>query len=191
VTKAELRKRYLRERKSISLSTIADASKKIADRLFSTIDLRNAENLHTFIRIARLNEIDTSAIYFRLWRDLPRLGIYAPRSDMATGEMASVKFTPATEIIESDLGIREPAGPAVDNDAIFDIVLVPLIVCDASGQRVGYGKGFYDRFLAKCRKDCLKIGLGIFEPVDAVTDANDNDIRLDMYIMPDAVLDLR
>ena len=60
-----------------------------------------------------------------------------------------------TAFQKSDFGIEEP----VDNNFIqpdeIDMVIVPLLICDKKGYRVGYGKGFYDKFLARCRPDCI------------------------------------
>jgi 5-formyltetrahydrofolate cyclo-ligase len=55
---------------------------------------------------------------------------------------------------------------------------------DRRGFRVGYGKGFYDKFLSECRADCLKIGLSYFEPIDEISDAQNFDVRLDCCITP-------
>lgn len=84
-------------------------------------------------------------------------------------------------------GIPEPVGGkrvAVDQ---IDLVFVPLLAFDKSGHRVGYGKGYYDRFLASCRADVLKIGLSFFEPVEKIGDINRNDIALDHCVSPAAV----
>jgi len=61
---------------------------------------------------------------------------------------------------------------------------VPLLISDEQHYRVGYGKGFYDRFLANCRKDCKKIGLNFFKPIQKISDSNEFDIALDEVIYP-------
>ena len=66
-----------------------------------------------------------------------------------------------------------------------DVVLVPGLAFDEGGHRVGYGRGFYDRFLALCRPDCLKVGLSYFEPISQITDIHAGDIRLDLLITPE------
>jgi 5-formyltetrahydrofolate cyclo-ligase len=67
---------------------------------------------------------------------------------------------------------------------MIDLVFIPLLACDLQGNRVGYGKGFYDRFLSKCRYDVKKIGLSFFDPVDKIEDVNVFDIPLDECITP-------
>ena len=62
---------------------------------------------------------------------------------------------------------------------------MPLLCCDRRGFRVGYGKGFYDKFLSRCRPDCLKIGLSFFEPTEIIADINDYDVKLDYCVTPE------
>ena len=62
------------------------------------------------------------------------------------------------------------------------MVLVPGVCFDRDGHRVGYGKGFYDRFLKTCRPDCVKIGLSFFEPVEKIDDVHNGDIALDFLV---------
>ena len=64
------------------------------------------------------------------------------------------------------------------------MVLVPLLAFDKLGHRVGYGKGYYDRFLAKCPPNCLRIGLSLFDPVERIDDVVPTDIRLNSCLTP-------
>jgi len=75
------------------------------------------------------------------------------------------------------------------NDAEIDMVLVPLLCFDRQGHRVGYNKGFYDKFLKRCRPDCLKIGLGYFPPEAAIDDISSFDVKLDHCITPESIFD--
>lgn len=81
-------------------------------------------------------------------------------------------------------GILEPVSGSVLPPDIFNLVLVPLLAYDEQGNRAGYGKGYYDRFLKECRSDCLKIGISYFEPVQQLEDANEYDVPLDLCITP-------
>lgn len=158
-------------------------SGEIAERFFAEVDLAGVRNIHTFIRIRKFNEIDTSNIYFRLWRDHPHVKTFAPRMNAATGELENVRFEAETEFTENLWGIREPVGDASD-PAELDLVIVPLLCFDTRGHRVGYGKGFYDRFLAHCRPGCQKIGVSHFPPEPEIADIGENDIPLDACITP-------
>lgn len=185
MNKAELRGIYIAKRRSLSLSEVAAASGRIADRFFKDIDLKRTGKLHTFVRIPKFNEIDTSNIYFRLWRERPDVATFAPRIGIETGEIESIAFDAQTPLIENNWGIREPVGNEKAEPEDFDLVLVPLLCFDLSGHRVGYGKGFYDRFLSGCRRNCRFIGLSIFGPVDLIDDANEQDVPLSACITPE------
>jgi 5-formyltetrahydrofolate cyclo-ligase len=91
----------------------------------------------------------------------------------------------ADSIFEAnEYNIPEPLDNEVAKPTLLDIVIVPVLAFDLEGNRVGYGKGFYDRYLKQCRKDCLKIGLSYFEPVDAIEDRDEFDVPLDLCITP-------
>lgn len=187
MTKSELRKIYLESRRSLSPEEMVKKSERITDRFFESVDLSNVKALNCFIPIAKFNEIDTSLIYKKIWKDFPAIKMSAPRVNFSTGEMANITFGPETELVENIWGIREPADAETVNAAEIDMVLVPLLCFDSRGYRVGYGKGFYDKFLSKCRSDCVKIGLSYFEPLAEISDANEYDIRLDSYTTPDHI----
>lgn len=160
-------------------------SSAIADRFFAEIDLSGLRNVHTFIRIPKLNEIDTSAIYFRIWRDWPSAKTLAPRMAVRSGELESVEFDDSTQMIVNDWGISEPVGEAIADPKSIDVVLLPLLCFDEFGNRVGYGKGFYDRFLARCRPNCMKVGLSLFPPAALIDGINENDVPLDICVTPE------
>ena len=105
--------------------------------------------------------------------------------NIGTGEIESISLFPDTQFNENRWGVREPAdGEAIDA-AKLDLVIVPLLCVDSVGHRVGYGKGFYDRFLKNCRPDCLKIGLNYFPPFKQIFDIADHDIPLDACVTPE------
>lgn len=182
MNKADLRKLYLEKRADISPTEVAQASRQIADRFFENVDLTPIIKLHTFIRIPKFNEIDTSMIYYRLWRDHADVVTVAPRVNTFSREIESIAFDETTEWNKSALGIREPVGDNIAEPSEIDAVVVPLLCFDKSGHRVGYGKGMYDRFLSRCRIKCLKVGLSYFPPEPAIDDLEVTDMGLDMVI---------
>jgi len=98
--------------------------------------------------------------------------------------MNHIHFEDTSELINNEFGIDEPeSGNKILEDEI-DLVLVPLLAFDKKGFRVGYGKGFYDKFLFNCRIDTLKIGLSFFDPVDEIVDINQFDISLNYCVTP-------
>ena len=185
MNKSELRSAYLEKRRDLSSSEISKKGRQIADRFFAEFDLINIRTIHCFISIPRLGEIDTSLIYERLWSESPGVRTVAPRMNEVTGEIESLQFSPGSDLIENHWGIREPAGDEIIDPTEIDAVLVPVLCYDRDGNRIGYGKGFYDRFLAKCRSDCRKLGLSFFDPVDKIDDVSPYDIPIDGCITPE------
>ena len=183
MTKAELRKQYLEKRRSLSLTEAASMSAEISDLFFREFHPLMVTAIHTFIRIKKFNEVDTSNIYFKLWRDHPWIRTFAPRTDADNTRLENVEFHTGIELVENNWGIREPAGEETDPEAI-DIAIVPLLCFDESGNRVGYGKGYYDEFLSRCRPDCIKAGVSFFPPVERIDGLHENDVPLDLCITP-------
>jgi 5-formyltetrahydrofolate cyclo-ligase len=81
-------------------------------------------------------------------------------------------------------GISEPIGGLTIDPIEIDVVLVPLLAFDMTGNRVGYGKGFYDKFLPRCKPGCRRIGVSFFEPVNKISDTDAFDQRLTAALTP-------
>jgi 5-formyltetrahydrofolate cyclo-ligase len=107
--------------------------------------------------------------------------------DINSAEMNAMTANSGTKFITNSYGIPEPTQGNEISPELIDMVIVPLLYFDKSGYRVGYGKGYYDRFLKKCRKDCLKIGFSYFPPAESIEDINEFDVPLDYGICPDAI----
>ena len=84
----------------------------------------------------------------------------------------------------NEINILEPLENKIIDPKDIDLVILPMLVCDLKGNRVGYGKGYYDRYLSRCNSSCIKVGVSYFEPVDTVDDANEFDVPLDFCITP-------
>jgi 5-formyltetrahydrofolate cyclo-ligase len=187
MTKSELRQIFLERRRAFSSAERADKSRRIADLFFTSTDLSEIKLLHTFIPLENRNEVDTSLITHEVWSRSPRIEVAVPRVNFKTGEVESLGYTAEIELIENAWGLREPGGGELIDPKTIDLVLVPLVCFDERGYRVGYGKGFYDKFLKRCRPACLKIGLSFFPAVDRIDDVHGGDIPLDSFITPEKI----
>ena len=107
--------------------------------------------------------------------------------DFNSAAMVAEQVGANTQFFINAFGIPEPNGGYEISPELIDLVIVPLLCFDQSGNRVGYGKGYYDRFLKNCRKDCIKIGFSYFSPIASIDDTNEFDIPLDYGISPDAI----
>lgn len=185
--KKELRKIYLARQRSLSAEERKRKSREIAEKFFENFDLSEIRFLHCFLPIEKFNEIDTKPIFHKIWRDCSKTETLVPRVDFKANEIENLKFTRETELVQNQWLIHEPTHDELVETEKIDLVLVPLLCFDLRGFRTGYGKGFYDRLLSKCRKDCLKIGLSYFAPVEKISDADELDVSLDFYVTPETV----
>ncbi len=188
MTKSALRKIYLAKQKSLSDTEREEKSRQIAARFFEKFDLANVKFLHVFLSIEKNNEIETSFIFKRLWNDFPQMTTVVSRVDFETMTLENLRFNLDTKLVKNRWHISEPTTSELVEIERLDAVLIPLLCFDKKGFRVGYGKGFYDKFLSECRKDCLKIGLSFFPPIAEISDAQDFDIKLDFCITPEKVM---
>jgi len=90
--------------------------------------------------------------------------------------------------LKNKWNILEPKYSNKTNNKDLEVVFIPLIICDFKGNRIGYGKGFYDKFLAKCSKSILKIGLNFFEPILEEIINEKHDITLDYLVTPSRIV---
>ncbi|CAN5684346.1 5-formyltetrahydrofolate cyclo-ligase [soil metagenome] len=187
MTKSELREIYLVRQKSLSTLERKRASKWVANLFFQVFNLSKIKFLHCFLPIEKFREIDTKLIIDRIWREFPHIETLAPRVNFQTNEIENLKFTVETKLVRNAWQIHEPMHDKIIETEKIDAVLIPLLCFDERGFRIGYGKGFYDRFLKNCRADCLKIGLSYFAPVKKIEDAQDFDAKLDFCIAPEKV----
>ena len=181
MTKSELRKTYKTLREALTEVQIDEYSLAIANRLLQ-IDIWNHSFYHLFLTIEEHHEINTEFVLNILsGKDK---NCVVSKSDFDSGLMTHYLLTDSTALKKNKYNIPEPIdGIAIDSNTI-DVVFVPLLAFDKKGHRVGYGKGFYDRFLASCKPKTIKIGLSFFEPEDKLIDVSENDIALDFCITP-------
>jgi 5-formyltetrahydrofolate cyclo-ligase len=151
---------------------------------FQTLDLPFVDCVLSFYPIEQNNEVDTFLITDYLHFKNPAMHLCYPRTHVEDLTMEAVVCS-ADSIFEANAyNIPEPVDHVIARPADLDLVIIPMLACDLEGNRVGYGKGFYDRYLKLCREDCLRIGFSYFDPVDSIDDASEFDVPLDFCITP-------
>jgi 5-formyltetrahydrofolate cyclo-ligase len=184
MTKKELRKIFLEKRRSISNEDLVSLSQRICDHFFDSIDLSKAKIVHSFIPIEKYREPDTWLILKKIRKEFPGISIALPRANTETNTIESFLFSEATLLKFNAWSIPEPYTGVEIKPFEIDVVLVPLLTYDRSGNRVGYGKGFYDKFLNECRAETLRIGISMFEGVDKIDDIDTFDQPLHYCVTP-------
>lgn len=189
--KNELRKIYLNKQETILPAERKAKSTQIANLFFQYFDWREINVLHCFLPIEKFNEIDTELIFEKIWREFPKTKTVVPRVNFQTEEIESLAFKNETRLIKNQWQIDEPSEGKMYDVGKVDMVIVPLLCFDKRGFRVGYGKGFYDKFLKNCRVGCLKIGLSYFDPVGVILDAREFDVKLDFCVTTEKIVDFK
>ena len=181
MTKKELREKYKELRKNFTTADVEDKSIEIANQLLK-LDIWAYSYYHVFLPIASKNEVDTEFILHILQGKDKHIVI--SKSDFEDNSLEHFLLTDQTKLVINEWGIPEPESNSIPiPDSSIEVVFVPLLAYDKKGSRVGYGKGFYDRFLNKCKPE-LTIGLSFFEPEKKLIEAGEHDVSLDFCVYP-------
>lgn len=183
MTKQALRQLYKSKRAELH----AKERLKLDDLLllqFQQFDYSAIQTALSYWPLTNQAEPNTHLFSGYLRHILPGLMLCYPVTATSSKQMTALAINEDTEYHTNPLGITEPKEGIVVQPELVDLILVPLLVCDANGYRVGYGKGFYDRYLADCRKNIVKIGFSYFEPIDKITDRDQFDVPLTYCITP-------
>jgi 5-formyltetrahydrofolate cyclo-ligase len=181
--KKALRSYYLQLRLQLSEAEWVQGSKRMCDLFFIHVDLAFVRSLHIFLPLKKKAEPDTWLIIERIKREFPHVQIVIPKIDPTTKQLRSIVLEGTSQLTQNEWGIEEPDFGKEVAPKEVDVVIVPLLVFDRSGHRIGYGKGFYDKFLSQCRADSKKIGLSFFEPVENIQ-SEPFDVALTSVITP-------
>lgn len=179
--KRQLRKQYLEKRSVLADKERSAYSTKICSQF---IDLIGTESqvIHIFLPIEEKGEISTKEIISFLWENGRE--VVVPVMDFESNGLITKSLTMDSRIIKNQWGVPEPIDGEVFSDKI-DLVIAPLLAFDKLGYRVGYGKGYYDRFLATLIELPTIVGLSFFPPVPAIEDVTSHDIKMDYCITPE------
>lgn len=181
MTKNELRKKYKEIRSKLSIDEIDDFSIAIANNLLQ-LPIWDAEFYHVFLTIVKHKEVNTEFILSILSGKDKH--IVLSKSDFDTSMMNHFLLTDSTKIKTNKWNIPEPVDGIEIQPNKIEVVFIPLLAFDKYGNRIGYGKGFYDKFLADCKPDTIKIGLSFFEAEDKIKEVFESDVRLDYCVTP-------
>lgn len=181
MNKIDLRKKYKALRKQLSDVEIEQKSLMIANQLLK-LAIWDKTNYHLFLTIERQKEIETDFV-LQILAGKDKNCIVS-KSNFDTRELIHYLLTDSTKFIKNDYGIPEPIDGIEVSVNKIDVVFVPLLAFDTKGNRVGYGKGFYDIFLQKCNPDTVKIGLSFFEAETVINEILDTDVQLNYCVTP-------
>ena len=183
--KKSLRQKAKAERQKLTQEEIEDKSLAIANQLLR-MDIWNHLYYHLFLTIEEQKEINTEYILQILAGKDKEIVI--SKCEFETLGMTHFLLTDNTKIKKNSYNVPEPVDGIEVPDAKIDVVFVPLLAYDKQGNRVGYGKGFYDNFLSKCKPETIKIGSSFFPPEEKIDDVSESDVKLNFCVTPDGVI---
>ncbi|MFA5574231.1 MAG: 5-formyltetrahydrofolate cyclo-ligase [Brumimicrobium sp.] len=179
----QLRDEYRQKRRALEVDDMIKRSVDITNN-FLKFWMFHKKMIHCFLPIHRLKEIDTIPLIKRLQQNNQ---ICIPVSNFNSKIMTAKLLTEHTQFQDNQYGIPEPVtGEDVSVEDI-DVVIVPLLVVDQHGNRLGYGKGFYDRFLAECKPGTMFIGLSMFGIHEDLKEVSPHDVPLHYVVTPEGI----
>ncbi len=181
VSKQVLREIYLAKRLTLSKSEWHIRNEAVIQQLIELIEKRGANRIHTFLPIAKKKEVNTLQL-IEYFRSDPKKTFIIPKSE-EEGELSHYLLNGQTVIRNNKWGVPEPlhGEKAAIND--IDFVVVPLVIADKANHRIGYGKGYYDRFL-KVIPNAYKVGVSLLPSLDQIPYVEANDVPLNRIVLP-------
>ena len=185
--KAALRIKMIALRRSIPEKSRDEMSTAIAGYVITLKEVLNARQIHLYLSIPASGEVSTLAIVDRLTAMKMPISVPVVRN----GELLSAIFWKGELVRPAQFGQPEPVELSLADESTLDVVLMPLLAFDERGFRIGYGKGFYDRFLQRLsqkRVTPCRIGLAFLQQkVDAVP-ADFCDEALDSIVHEEGII---
>ena len=192
--KTEIREKALAERISWSQEKFELKNSELLNQIQAFIQpLPRNLMLMSFQSMEQHREIMTAKLHELLINEPFYHQLIFPKVEKNTSQLIPYLTDKKSKFLASDWGILEPTNDTSVqlNPKDIDLIFIPLLAVDTQGHRVGYGKGFYDRFLAQAKPDVIKIGLSLNEPIEPIEDLNPFDVALDFAITPKSVYRFR
>ena len=186
MTKAFLRREFSARRLALTAEEAEQENNLVAEKTIQLLTEISFQVIHIFLPQRNRPEVDTWKILSKLWSIFSEKTVAVPYVIPGTKLMQHHVFSEDTILIDNKWNIPEPDPLTTPQLLVekIDVIILPLLAFDKRGYRVGYGGGFYDRFLSECKPEALKIGLSFFDPVEKIEDINDYDVAMDYCVTP-------
>ena len=158
--KFDIRVKALTERKSWTQQDFELKNVQLLNQIIEFINpLPRNLMLMSFHSMEHHREVMTSPIHALLINEPYYHQLIFPKVEKNTSQIIPYLTDKKSKFLASDWGILEPMEETSVrlNPTDIDVIFIPLLAVDTQGHRVGYGKGFYDRFLAQAKPDVIKL----------------------------------
>ncbi len=185
--KLDARIAYRDKRNILTTERVEEFSQLIFNNFFKQFDASDYSCIHYFKTISKLKEVNTKYFEEVMYEKFPQVKTATSVSDINSTLLTHYIIDQNTTFKENLLRIPEPVNGKKISEKEISLVIVPMFAFDKAGHRVGYGKGYYDRFLRELTTDCVKVGVNFFPPVDVIEDFDTFDVALNYCITPEKV----
>lgn len=184
-SKQELRSAYRQLRKNLKPEEVESKSKAINQQFLAWLPkLGDVQHFHLFFPIDRFNEVNT--FYIKDSLDQQNKILYTSQVNKANTALETLKLPKEVAFFLDEWGIPIPQESILVSPNKIEVVFVPLLAYDKFGNRVGFGKGFYDSFLGGLKPEMIKIGLSFYGPEEQIQ-PEPHDIKLNYCVTPEKV----
>lgn len=184
-TKNEWRSFYMKQRQALTVEERIEKSRLITEHYFKLFEKERPEAVHLFLSISSKEEVDTRFILQKMNEEYPRVKTVTSVIAEDGKSLLTIEVRRETPLLLNRWGIPEPATRVHFPEHAIEEVLTPLLAMDTSGYRLGYGKGFYDRFFATCSSAVIKTGINFFQVIPHDLPKDEWDIALHRLVSPD------
>jgi 5-formyltetrahydrofolate cyclo-ligase len=183
--KREIRKRILTLRNAMPPESIAEKSGEIVRRLMELREIRDSSTLMVFLSFG--SEVLTDDLIRWGWSEGKR--IVVPLCRPESRELTPCRIDGFDELETGHYGIREPKAGRLRSvpRAEIDAVIVPAVAFDRRGYRVGYGGGYYDRFLPECPQ-AANIGAAFACQIVPEVPSDRYDLAVDRIVTEEGII---
>ncbi|MBL7054519.1 5-formyltetrahydrofolate cyclo-ligase [Candidatus Woesearchaeota archaeon] len=185
--KQTLKKQIIKKRNSLTEQEVKEKSKKIIGNLKALEEFQKAKNILFYVSVN--NEVDTHEIIKELLKAEEK-NIIVPYTMRGKPRIFLSKLKDFTELEPRSFGILEPKEKYIKgvDKGKLDLIIVPGIAFDKNGHRIGYGYGYYDRFLKTINEDTVKIGLAYkFQIIEKIPE-EEHDVPLNIIVMAKEII---
>lgn len=181
--KKTVRKEYLQRRMDIPEEDLQQQTALMAFN-FRKLSFPPVKYLMSYSPLLTTREFDVSVCEDMLKQQNPSMQTAWPRISEHASEMEACLMQRGGLFVKNRYNILEPISENIIVPEQIDVIFIPLVAFDTKGYRVGYGKGYYDRYLARCKPMVIRVGFSFFDAVQGIEDINQFDVPLNFCITP-------
>ncbi|MBD3615815.1 MAG: 5-formyltetrahydrofolate cyclo-ligase [Gracilimonas sp.] len=182
--KQKLRDKVLAKRQQLSEQQWLNKSNQIIQSLVDSDVYKKSGVIHTYVSMNERREVCTDNLLIHLFDDKKR--VVVPITNFSDNTLSHSEIDAENELVANNWGVREPKTINPVEISEIDLIIVPMAAADKDGNRLGYGRGFYDRFLDMT--EATKIGLTFDKFLFDKVPVEEFDVKLDVIITEEVVI---